>query len=176
MKKLSLSAYHIPPRRKARRAPRSNPRVACGTVGPKRNKYVGGLVALKGKWGNKPRKIIGCATKAGDDRAFYATRVVGKSGTRYVPIPKAAVRGLHHRDSSRVYIPTHTKTTKTPASIIAAFEKRYAALEAKAKAKAKPAKRKPRANPARKTGKLVGAAKVAFLKRMAAGKRRAARR
>jgi hypothetical protein len=84
------------------------------------------------------------------------------------------VRGLHHRDSSRVYVPKHTKTTKTPASIIAAFEKRYAALEAKAKAK--PAKRKPRANPARKTGKLVGAAKVAFLKRMAAGKRRAARR
>ena len=172
MKKLSLSAYHIPPRRKASRAPRTNPRVACGTVGPKRNKYVGGLVALKGKWGGKPRKVIGCATKKGDDRAFYATRVVGKSGTRYVPIPKAAVRGLHHRDPSRVYIPKHTKTVKTPATIIAAWEKRYAALEAKAK----PAKRKPRTNPAKKTVKLTGAAKVAFLKRMAAGKRRAAGR
>lgn len=175
MKKLSLSAYHIPPRRKARRAPRSNPRVACGTVGPKRNKYVGGIVALKGKWGGKPRKVVGCATKAGDDRAFYATRVVGKSGTRYVPIPKSAVRGLHHRDPSRAYVPKHTTTTKTSAKLIAAWEKRYAALEAKG-AKAKAAKRKPRANPVRKTGKLVGAAKVAFLKRMAAGKRRAAGR
>ena len=82
------------------------------------------------------------------------------------------MRGLHHRDPSRVYIPKHTKTVKTPATIIAAWEKRYAALEAKAKA----AKRKPRTNPAKKTGKLTGAAKVAFLKRMAAGKRRAAGR
>ena len=155
MKKLSLSAYHIPPRRKASRAPRTNPRVACGTVGPKRNKYVGGEFTMKGV----TRRVIGCA-KVGDDEGYFATRKPGSKGTRYTPVKKRALRDLKSRRPKAVKVGKHKGIKRTSEALVSSFEKRYAKASKKQK------------NPSRK---MSAADKAAFVERMAAGRRRAGR-
>jgi hypothetical protein len=185
-KKLSFSsaAYSAP----SRRRPRKNPRVACGTVSKKKNKYVGAVI----DWRGKKRKVVGCATDAKGTRQ-YATRVVGaKKTTRYTPIRKGALRDLAWRAPKRVVIKKRKAGQKTTTSerLLKAWEAKYAkkatrkspsrklygaALAAHQKRLAagkKPAKKATRKNPSRK---LHGAAKTAFLKRMAAGRRRASR-
>ena len=86
----------------------------------------------------------------------------GAKGTRYTPVKKRAMRDLKSTRKGAVKLAKIKGSTRTSSKLTAAWEKRYA--------KAAP-KRK---NPSRK-GKLTGAAKAEFLRRMAAGKRRAGR-
>ena len=179
-------------RRKAIRY--SNPRVACGSVSKKRNKYVGATFTKVRGAAKGTRRVIGCA-RVGSDSGYYATRKVGAKGTRYTPIKKRALRDLNHNRKVAVKMVRHSGVKLTDAALIEAFAKRYAKpVKAKKKAKKKvvanrtrklygaalashrkAAKRSVRRNPA-KRGKLTGAAKQEFLDRMAAGRRRAARR
>ena len=110
-------------RRKAIRY--SNPRVACGSVSKKRNKYVGAtFVKVRGP-AKGSRRVIGCA-RVGDDSGYYATRVVGAKGTRYTPIKKRSLRDLKHSHKSAVKMVRHSGVKLTDASLIEAFAKRYA--------------------------------------------------
>jgi hypothetical protein len=133
-----------------------NPRTPCGSVSSKRNKYVGGEFTMKGV----RRRVIGCA-KVGDDEGYFATRKPGSTGTRYTPVKKRALRDLKSRRPKAVKVGKHKGVKRTSAALVSSFEKRYAKA-------AKPAKR------ARK-GKLTGAAKAEFLRKRAAGRKRAGR-
>lgn len=184
-------------RRKAIR--HRNPRVACGSVSKRRNKYVGATFTKVRGAAKGTRRVIGCA-RVGSDSSYYATRKVGAKGTRYTPIKKRSLRDLKHSHKGAVKMVRHSGVKLTDAALIEAWAKRYAKpVKAKKKAKKKvvanrtrklygaalashrkavarkAAKRSVRRNPA-KRGKLTGAAKQEFLARMAAGRRRAARR
>lgn len=178
MKKLSFSssAYSAPSRR-----PRKNPRVGCGTVSAKRNKYVGALI----DWRGKQRKVVGCATDAQGTRQ-YATRVVGgKKSTRYTPIRKGTLRDLAWRAPKRVEIKKRKAGQKTTTSerLLKAWEAKYAKkaartarLRSSAKRGMTTAKRK-RFAAIKSTvrTKLHGAALAAHQKRLASGKKAARR-
>lgn len=179
MKKLSFSssAYSAPSRR-----PRKNPRVACGTVSAKRNKYVGALI----DWRGKKRKVVGCATDATGTRQ-YATRVVGgKKTTRYTPIRKGTLRDLAWRAPKRVEIKKRKAGQKTTTSerLLKAWEAKYAKkaratarLRSSAKRGMTTAKRK-RFAAIKSTVRtnLHGAALAAHQKRLAAGKKKPAKK
>lgn len=186
-------------RRKAIR--HRNPRVACGSVSSRRNKYVGATFTKVRGAAKGTRRVIGCA-RVGSDSGYYATRKVGAKGTRYTPIKKRSLRDLKHAHKGSVKLVRHSGVKLTDAALMEAWAKRYAkpvkprkkakkarkvvanrtrklygaALASHRKAVArKAAKRSVRRTPARR-GKLTGAAKQEFLARMAAGRRRAARR
>ena len=139
-----------------------NPRTPCGSVSSKRNKYVGSVFTKVRGAAKGTRRVIGCA-KVGSDEGYYATRAVGAKGTRYTPIKKRALRDLKSNHKGAVKIAKHRGVKRTSAALASAFEARYA-----------PKPKKRQRNPSRK-GKLHGAAKEAFLARMAAGRRRAGR-
>lgn len=173
-KKLSFSsaAYSVPSRR-----PRKNPRVACGTVSKKKNKYVGAVI----DWRGKKRKVVGCATDAKGTRQ-YATRVVGaKKTTRYTPIRKGTLRDLAWRAPKRVVIKKRKAGQKTTTSerLLKAWEAKYAKKAARTARLRSSAKRglstvKRKRFAAIKSTvrtKLYGAALAAHQKRLAAGKK-----
>jgi hypothetical protein len=175
-----------------------NPRIPCGTVSSKRNKFVGATILFKGE----TRRVIGCA-KIGDDESFYATRKPGSTGTRYTPIKKRAVRDLKNRKRSAVKLVKHKGIAHTSEALQRAWDKRYGVTSATkrkaapAKAKKSPKKSAPRKSAKCQTsrlrdgefvvnkkgqfcltpkGKMTGAAKEAFVNKMAALRAAAARR
>jgi hypothetical protein len=172
-KKLSFSsaAYSVPSRR-----PRKNPRVACGTVSKKKNKYVGAVI----DWRGKKRKVVGCATDAKGTRQ-YATRVVGAKGTRYTPIRKGTLRDLAWRAPKRVNVKKRKAGQKTTTSerLLKAWEAKYAKKAARTARLRSSAKRglstvKRKRFAAIKSTvrtKLYGAALAAHQKRLADGKK-----
>lgn len=134
----------------------ANPRVACGSVSSKRNKYVGATYTKRSGAAAGHRRVIGCA-RVGDDEGYYATRRVGAKGTRYTPVKKRALRDLKSTHKGAVKLPRHKGVKHTSAALISAWEKRYA----------KPAKRKGH--------KMSAADKAAFVKRMAKARARKGR-
>lgn len=139
----------------------ANPRVPCGVVSSSRNRYVGATFTKKRGAASGTRRVVGCAA-VGKDEGYYATRKVGAKGTRYTPVKKRSLRDLRSTRKGAVKLAKIKGSTRTSTALAKAWEKRYA----KAAPKRKAPKRK---------GKLTGAAKAEFLRRMAAGKRRAGR-
>lgn len=148
-------------RKKSKPRKMANPRVPCGVVSSSRNRYVGATFTKKRGAASGTRRVVGCAA-VGKDTDYFATRKVGAKGTRYTPLKKRALRDLKSTRKGAVKLAKIKGSTRTSAALSKAWEKRYA----KAAPKRKAPKRK---------GKLTGAAKAEFLRRMAAGKRRAGR-
>ena len=170
--KLSFkTAWHPAPKKaskKPARKPRDNPRVPCGVVSKKHNKFVGATITFKGR----TSKIVGCSVSPDGKTTQFATRALSNLGktTRSTPVSKKAVRDLAYRKPSAVKLAKHSKKgTRTPAQLIAAFEARYGMKKASKKSAARGSKK-----PAKK-GKLTGAAKAAFLAKMAKGRAAAGR-
>lgn len=113
--------------KKRSRKPRrreSNPRVPCGAVSNRHNRYVGATYVKRRGKASGHRRVVGCA-RVGDDDSYYATREVGTKGTRYTPLKKRALRDLRSTSPRSVKVPRHKGVTHTSGALKSAWDKRY---------------------------------------------------